>query len=54
MLKIPPYDLHIHTNLSVCSTDPLQTVENITKYAADHGIYTICITNHVIVGEGCT
>ena len=47
MLKIAPYDLHIHTNLSVCSSDPLQTVENITKYAADNGIYTICITNHV-------
>ena len=46
-MKTPLYDLHIHTNLSVCSSDPEQTVENIVKYAKENGIPTVAITNHV-------
>lgn len=41
------HDLHIHTPLSACSTDPEQTVENILDYAARNGIATVGISNHV-------
>ena len=46
-MHTPLHDLHIHTNLSACSTDPMQTVESIVDYAAKHGIATVGITNHV-------
>lgn len=46
-MHTPLHDLHIHTNLSACSTDPMQTVESIVDYAARHGIATVGITNHV-------
>ena len=47
MMQFPLHDLHIHTNLSECSRDPLQTVENIVRYAAEHHIPTVGISNHV-------
>ena len=47
MMQFPLHDLHIHTNLSECSRDPLQTVENIVRYAAEHNIPTVGISNHV-------
>lgn len=43
----PLHDLHIHTHLSACSDDPMQTVENIIDYAVKNGIPTIGITDHV-------
>lgn len=46
-MKSPLYDLHIHTNLSLCSNDPEQTVEAAVKFAHEHGIPTIGIANHV-------
>ena len=46
-MNTPLHDLHIHTNLSLCSSDPEQTVENIAAWAAAHGVGTIGISNHV-------
>lgn len=46
-MNTPLHDLHIHTNLSLCSSDPEQTVENISAWAAAHGVDTIGISNHV-------
>ena len=40
------HDLHIHSQLSKCSSDPEQNKENIFKYAEDNGLSTICITDH--------
>ncbi len=39
-------DLHIHSHLSACSCDPLQTPENILEYAKQNSFKTICLTNH--------
>ena len=39
-------DLHIHSKLSPCSSDPLQTPETIFNYAEANGIKTICIADH--------
>jgi histidinol phosphatase-like PHP family hydrolase len=41
------HDYHIHTHLSTCSGDPEQTVENITRFARQNGMHTICITDHL-------
>ncbi len=40
------HDYHIHSQLSDCSSDPLQTAENILKYAEDNNFSEICITDH--------
>ncbi len=40
------HDLHIHSLLSTCSGDPLQSNENILKYAQHNSLKTICLTNH--------
>lgn len=40
------HDLHIHSYLSTCSRDPMQTNENIFKYAENNSLKTICLTNH--------
>ncbi len=40
------HDLHIHTQLSLCSGDPEQNTANILKYACDRGLKTVCITDH--------
>lgn len=40
------HDLHIHSELSSCSSHPLQTPENILKYGIDNGLKTLCITDH--------
>ena len=40
------HDLHIHSYLSTCSRDPLQSSENILKYAESNSLKTICLTNH--------
>ena len=40
------HDYHIHSYISPCSGDPGQTPAYIAKYAADHGITDICLTDH--------
>lgn len=40
------HDLHIHSSLSTCSRDPLQTKECILEYAKKYGLKKICITDH--------
>jgi histidinol phosphatase-like PHP family hydrolase len=39
-------DLHIHTHLSSCSDDPLQTPSNIYARAVELGLSQICLTDH--------
>ena len=39
-------DMHIHSNLSLCSRDPLQTPERILQYAKDNNLKTIVLTDH--------
>lgn len=39
-------DLHIHSQLSLCSDDNEQTPEAILQYAIDNGLKTICLTDH--------
>ncbi len=39
-------DLHIHSQLSLCSRDPEQTTERILQYAKDNGLKTIVLTDH--------
>ena len=39
-------DLHIHTRLSVCSSDEQQTPKNILQVAKSRGLKTICLTDH--------
>lgn len=39
-------DLHIHSQLSLCSKDPEQTPEAILQYAVDNGLKTVCLTDH--------
>ena len=40
------HDLHIHTNISPCASDPEQTPSRLLKYAEDNGLSTICVTDH--------
>lgn len=40
------HDLHIHSYLSTCSRDSMQTNENILKYAENNSLHTICLANH--------
>ena len=47
MRYITDHDLHIHTQLSSCSRDPEQTVENILAYGKDNGFTTLCLTDHM-------
>ncbi len=46
MRYIVDNDLHIHSNISLCSKNPEQTPENILKYAEENGLKTVCLTNH--------
>ena len=39
-------DLHIHSQLSSCSSDPEQTPERILQYAKENGLKTVCLTDH--------
>lgn len=39
-------DLHIHSQISLCSSDPLQTPQRILTYAMDNGLTTVCLTDH--------
>ena len=40
------HDYHIHSHLSLCSDDPLQTPEAIFEYAKERKLSSICITDH--------
>ena len=40
------HDLHIHTHLSICSSDEGQTPESILAHAKKSGLRTVCITDH--------
>lgn len=40
------HDLHIHSQLSSCSSHPEQTTDNILKYGVANGLKTLCITDH--------
>ncbi len=39
-------DMHIHSQLSLCSRDPEQTTERILQYAKDNGLKTIVLADH--------
>ncbi len=45
------HDYHIHSQLSVCSNDPLQTTQSILEYAEKAGLSEICLTDHYWAGE---
>ncbi len=47
MKYIVDHDYHIHSHLSSCSKDPMQTTERILKYAKDNGLKKICLTDHL-------
>lgn len=40
------HDLHIHSQLSLCSNDEEQTTGNILEYAKKNGLSTIVLTDH--------
>lgn len=40
------HDLHIHTGLSSCSSDPEQSAERLLAYAKENKLSTICVTDH--------
>ena len=46
MKYILDHDLHIHSKISQCSSDPEQTAENILKYAKSLGLKEIALTDH--------
>lgn len=46
MRYIADHDFHIHSTVSRCCKDPLQTPERILQYAVDNGFRKVCLTNH--------
>lgn len=46
MARLLNHDLHIHSNISTCSRDPLHTVERLLQYAVENGLDTLCLTDH--------
>lgn len=40
------HDLHIHSQLSECSSHPEQTTRKILSYAEENGYTDICLTDH--------
>lgn len=46
MKYIADHDFHIHSTVSRCCKDPLQTPERILSYAKENGFRKICLTNH--------
>ncbi len=47
MRYILDHDLHIHSQLSLCSNDPAQTPEAILAYGVKYGFTTLCLTDHM-------
>jgi len=39
------HDMHLHSQLSLCSGLPEQTTENILRYAKELGLKKICLTD---------
>ena len=46
MRYVYDHDLHIHSQISVCSSNPEQTAERILQYALDNGLKKIAVTDH--------
>ncbi|NLM77143.1 MAG: hypothetical protein GX173_03540 [Ruminococcaceae bacterium] len=46
MKYIIDHDYHIHSNLSLCSKDPLQTTKYMLNYAEQNSLLDICLTDH--------
>lgn len=40
------HDYHLHSRLSLCSTDPNQSPEQILRYAENNHLRHICLTDH--------
>ena len=47
MRYIVDHDLHIHSQLSLCSNDPAQTPAAILQYGKDNNLKTLCLTDHM-------
>lgn len=47
MKYIIDHDYHIHSHLSSCSNDPLQTNEAILAYARENNFSSVALTNHL-------
>lgn len=56
MRYIVDHDLHIHSQLSLCSNDPGQTPQAILDYGVQNGLKTLCLTDHMWDADvpGCT
>ena len=39
-------DMHIHTNLSICSIDPEETPDSILRHAKKYGLKTVVVADH--------
>ena len=46
MRYIIDHDMHMHSQLSECSSDPLQTTEALLKHAKENNLTTICVADH--------
>ena len=46
MRYVADHDFHIHSTVSRCCKDPLQTPERILQYAKENNYRKICLTNH--------
>ena len=46
MKYVIDHDYHLHSQISQCSSNPEQTPENILKYAKEHGLRRIILTDH--------
>ena len=46
MRYVYDHDIHIHSQISLCSSDPGQTAERILQYALENGLKKICVTDH--------
>ncbi len=47
MRYIVDHDLHIHSHLSLCSSDPRQNTDAILQYGEASGFKTLCLTDHM-------
>ena len=46
MKYVVDHDYHIHSELSSCSSDPMQSPERILQYAKDNGLKRLVLTDH--------
>jgi histidinol phosphatase-like PHP family hydrolase len=40
------HDLHLHSQLSLCSNDPEQTADALLAYGVKEGLSDVCVTDH--------